>query len=346
MNDTFSILYVGPHWEGCTSRQRMEALADLGHKVDPIDTEPEGTARRHFLRRIVNRIAGPTDQTHLNESIIRAIGRSGYEILWLDKALTVESDTMNYAKQHGSLVVGYSPDDMSAKHNQSPQFLDHLGSYDIFFSTKTYGVAELRKLGCPRVEFVGNAYDRRTHRPMHVAPMLKSQLGGPVGFIGHYEKERSNSLLRLARAGVNVRVWGLDWWKMYRSHSHLTLERRPLWSLEYRQAINSFDINLGFLRKKNRDQQTQRSIEIPASGAFMLAERTEEHQELFHEAKEAEFFGSDDELIDKARFYIEHADLRQRIAQAGRERCLRSGYSNHDRLKEMIATVQVMMGRG
>jgi spore maturation protein CgeB len=66
---------------------------------------------------------------------------------------------------------------------------------------------------------------------------------------------------------------------------------------------------------------------------------------LFDEGKEAEFFGSMEELIDKSRFYLLRAEARQRIARSGRERSLRSGYDNESRLSEMLArAVEVKRG--
>jgi hypothetical protein len=237
-------------------------------------------------------------------------------------------------------IVGYSPDDMSTRHNQSRQFLAHLPLYDIYFTTKSYGVSELRALGCRNVHFIGNAFQPDVHKPYRTTEDDREKFGGAVGFIGVYERGRAASMHVLAEAGIPVRVWG-PWKKgSYPVHKNLRVEHRSLWNEEYAKAICSFDINLGFLRKVNRDLQTTRSIEIPACGAFMLAERTHEHQELFEEGIEAEFFSSDLELLDKVNYYLKNGEKRRQIAKAGRERCCRDGYSNQDRAQLMLQLVE------
>lgn len=114
----------------------------------------------------------------------------------------------------------------------------------------------------------------------------------------------------------------------------------PLWGLDYCKAINSFDINLCFLRKINRDLQTSRSVEIPACGGFMLAERTAEHQNMFIEGKEAEFFSSNEELLSKVKFYLKNPNIRKRIAKAGRERCMQSRYSYDFMISKIFKKIQ------
>ena len=57
---------------------------------------------------------------------------------------------------------------------------------------------------------------------------------------------------------------------------------------------------------------------------------------LFEEDKEAAFFDSREELLEKCRHYLVNSDVRQRIAQAGYQRCLTDRYSNAGRLEAVL----------
>lgn len=318
----------------------MEAL---GHGVTGIDSHPEKVrARQKSLAfRVIAKLTGPLDWAGTNRRILEQREGSAFDVLWVDKGLAVRPDTIRAIRSTwpSCHVVGYSPDDMMNRGNQSRAFLHALPHYDVFFTTKTYGVSELRALGCRRVVWVGNGFDPEVHRPVTVSVQDREALGGSVGFIGQWERERGDSICRLAENGIPVRVWGYSWERMRCRPGGLVLENRPLWEEDYARAICAFDINLCFLRKANRDLQTTRSIEIPACGAFMLAERTNEHLALFREGEEAEFFSSHDELVEKTRYYLHHSEERLRIAAAGRRRCVEGGYSNTDRMKQCLDVV-------
>ncbi len=334
------ILYVGPLDHGGTCLQRLKALAHLGHEILPVDTCPPEVARaeQRLRERARRRLLGPRDLARANEAVLRLAAQKRPQVLWVDKGLTIRPETLEAAARlaPGLTLVSYSPDDMLNPRNQSRLYLAGVPLYDLHVTTKSYNVAELKALGAPQVFFVDNAYCPFTHRPQDVPETARKKLGGPAGFIGTYERERASALLFLAEQGIPVKVWG-NWPPRWRHrHPNLRVMGAGLWSDDYARGICSFAINLAFLRKENRDLQTTRSAEIPACGGFMLAERTREHQRLFQEGVEAEFFDSPEELLEKIQFYLGHEDKRQEIAAAGRQRCLDGGYSNPERLAAVL----------
>ena len=60
---------------------------------------------------------------------------------------------------------------------------------------------------------------------------------------------------------------------------------------------------------------------------MLLADRTEEHQQFFEEGKEAEFFASCEELLEKVKFYCGNESARKCVADGGYKRCKEGGYS-------------------
>ncbi|MCF8002800.1 MAG: glycosyltransferase [Chromatiaceae bacterium] len=330
-----------------TSIHRVLALRSLGFQVKIIDSGAESGVGgwKQLNRRIRNRLfrkgvpVSLPDLARDNDRLLIEAGRENWDLIWLERAMTINAKTLHKVRLlcPSALIVGFSPDDMYGRHNQSQAFLKALPEYDAYLTTKTYNVAELQSLGCPRVLFVGNGYDPETFKPWMITQDDIRRLGGDVGFIGTYEPERADFMLELARRGLQIRVWGGAWEKMKESHPNLRLEYVPLYGDDFAKACSAFKINLGFLRKINRDQQTTRSVEIPACGGFMLAERTVEHQEMFVEGREAEFFATIDELHEKCCHYLANAGERVQIAEAGRERCLSSGYDNASRLSVTLS---------
>jgi spore maturation protein CgeB len=337
------IVYVGPLVYGGTCLQRLRALQYLGHEVFPVDTCPPevGLRERRLWERARRRFLGPRDLAQANRAILRLAKQEQPQILWVDKGLTIRPETLAAAAglAPGLRRVSYSPDDMLNPRNQSRCYLAAVPRYDLHVTTKSYNVAEMKTLGATRVLFVDNAFCPFKHRPLEVSEAERQSLGGAVGFIGTYERERAAALLFLAGQGIPVKVWG-NWPRRWQHrHPNLRVMCRSLWGDDYARAICSFAINLAFLRQENRDLQTTRSMEIPACGGFMLGERTAEHQRLFREGVEAEFFHSREELLDMVQYYLAHADQRRDIAAAGRRRCLKSGYSNPDRLKGILQQI-------
>ncbi len=342
------IMYVGDLTQGGTCRQRMEALMKLGHQVTPVDVQ----ARTSSLNRLASRFAfklfrlgvpflSPFDHARASLKIQKQIIGSEFDILWIDKALMLSPNAIRAFRNAfpESQIVAYSPDDMCGRHNQSCRFLRSLPLIDLYVTTKSHNVSELGELGCRRVYLIDKSFDPDTHFPVEIQSDERKRIGGQVGFIGGYEQARANSIKFLAMNCVPVTVYSNSWPKSEPCISGLSINHFAMEGEKYRKAINAFDIGLCFLRKLNRDRQTARSIEIPACGVFMLAERTEEHLRLFEEGLEAEYFSSDEELLQKCLFYCRNPEIRSKIAKRGYERCHRDGYSHLHRLDQVLQQI-------
>lgn len=276
---------------------------------------------------------------NLNEKLIRQVKRNNYKIIWIDKGIAIKATTLKKIKSFNPniLIIGYSPDEMTQRHNQSADFLASLPFYDAYITTKSYAINDLKKLGAKKVYFVNNAFEPTFHYPRNIIKQDIKALGGDIGFIGSWEQERADSILFLAERGLNIRVWGAGKWLQYQNKfNNLIIEDKGLFSEDYSKALSAFKINLCFLRKINFDQQTTRSIEIPACGGFMLAERTLEHLTLFEDGKEAVFFASNQELYEQCLYYLNHEDERLKITQAGYQKCLDAGYDNQQTIKRVL----------
>ncbi|MEZ5978531.1 MAG: glycosyltransferase [Planctomycetota bacterium] len=188
-----------------------------------------------------------------------------------------------------------------------------------------------------RVVYEPKTFDPAFHRPLSVDASDRERFGADLVFVGTYERRRAKSCLALARAGFDVRVFGNGWERLRGAHPDLRVEGRGVGGEDYVRTLCASTIALGFLREASRDEHTDRSVEIPACGAFMLAERSGEHLALFREHREAAYFGDDDELVAQARRYLADDAARAEIAAAGRRRCLELGYDHAAACRRMIA---------
>jgi spore maturation protein CgeB len=185
----------------------------------------------------------------------------------------------------------------------------------------------------------GNAFDPTLHRPVELTDAERSALAADVSFIGRWEPDRERLLDAIAALPIRLRVRGPGWERVRSRLLKPCCEPGAIYGDDYVKAIAAAKINLGLLSVVAGDAITQRSIEIPACGAFMLAERTGEHRLHFVDGEEAVFFDRSDDLARAVERYVGDDAARARIATAGRARCLRAGYAYDDRLREILVTL-------
>lgn len=179
------------------------------------------------------------------------------------------------------------------------------------------------------------------HRPLESSQITKKNID--ICFLGHFESDRRITELDtlMNQLPAKYKVHGSGWAENSRGRPWASLDTTELQGERYVLALNAAKIALVFFSTWNSDTYTRRVFEIPACGTFMLSQRTETMQSLYVEDKEAVYFSSPEELVDKARYYLRNDTQRERIALAGHLRCIKSGYDIYSRMNEWLCLVNV-----
>jgi spore maturation protein CgeB len=358
------ILFVGYLGRGQTSGMRCEGLRRLGHEVEAVDAGSVWSGASYLSRQLGQATQKSSRIDEFNAEVLRAATRFRPELVWAEKQEYLLASTVEQLQALGALVLHYNPDPYFSLEWKRTRLADEcLKLYDILVVTKRYELQNYREYCHGRIIYSPLGYDPVGHAPPSEAVTVRD-----VAFVGGWEPRRERLLASAARASDSVTVWGYGWGIAQGSRANplralrlgrLTPGHRfylgdratelahaigrgesangEIYENEYAKAIAGSRVSLGFVREICPDQHTTRTFEIPAIGGFMLADRTDEHLEFFEEGKEAEFFGSDAEYGEKLKYYLSHDEERDRIAKAGHQRCMTSGYSYDDRMKQVLS---------
>jgi hypothetical protein len=340
------ILFVGDLTPYLTTVARRDALLELGFPVESIDQMPYVRSPRRLVWALTYRTLRTPGVFALNREILERAARFRPDVVWLEKGTFVFPRTFRRLRREpGTLLVYHNTDDWRLRgtiHWLHWRYLRRtLAEYDLHVTSNLWNVEEFRQAGFPRVVHMELAANPALRDPGELPQAEREKLGGPVGFIGHWEPVTERRILHLVRGGVPVKVYGGGWHAAAAPQALAGVaQHRLVVGDEYARAIVSFDVNLGIVSKWNRNHTASRTFQIPALGAFLLHERNELVTKYFREGVEAEFFDSDDELLEKCRHYLAHPEERRRIAEAGRRRCVESGYFEPDRVREVLPALE------
>jgi len=261
--------------------------------------------------------------------------------------------TLQCLTEMGIRTVSYNNDDPFGPkaHGLAPwhhHFLWHwylrcLPYFDRNFFFRRINCDEALAVGAKHAAVLLPYFKPDLDRPIQLTNDERQRYGCELVFAGHFENDgRANLIRQLVRSGVKVKLWGGSSWTpaalgdLYAQFGPV----EPVLGDDYRKALCGADICLCLLSRLNRDTYTTRCFEIPACGRVMLAERTADLQAMFKEDEEACFFSSPEELVSKARWLLDNADRRERIAAAGLRRVWADGHAVADRCRSLLQTLE------
>jgi spore maturation protein CgeB len=218
-------------------------------------------------------------------------------------------------------------------------------AYDFCLVPEKFRLDDYRRAGANPV-YCQEAANPNVYRPFDVPAEFD------VTFVGQRYGNRPAYLRRLVEAGVDVRAFGPRWDEQARratSPAEHELARRaggPLSDDELVVMYSRSRVSLGFsaVARLPKDgsppikQVRLRDFEAPMSGAFYLVERFDELADFFEPGREVVFFEDEDDLADKAQFYLRHEAERRRIRDAGLRRA-RAEHTWHKRFESAFRTM-------
>ena len=322
----------------------VRALREMGHEA--FDFSFKSYFPNNLFGRIQNRfLLGPVINL-INQDLIDCVETLQPDIVLCYRALPIKKETIQLLTSKDRVLVCYNNDNAYGQLSDKAYwrlFKEAVPYYDLHLA---YRDSDVKHLGSDV-----NSYVLHPHNMPWLHRVLpKNELIGwesDICFLGHFEPDRRkvelNTLMK--RVSASYRLHGSFWDKNSSGMAWNGMDTTELQGEDYVRALNATKIALVFFSTWNADTFTRRVFEIPACGAMMLSQRTEIMQSLYVEDKEAVYFSSANELVDKARFYLTHDDERRRIAEAGRLRCILSGYDIYSRMREWISVVESMRDR-
>ena len=336
MTRALSILYLGPASGTCLDR--ANALRRLGHNVEHIDLR-RLLPNTPWVDRITWRMDGSLFGPWIKHGLTARLAGRSCDLCHVDGGEWVTPGVISLLRDHAGKLINYNIDDPLGPRDGArfKAYRRSLPHYDLNAVVRQENVAEAYALGAKNVLRVYRSADEISHAPRPLTAVDHQTWDSEVLFLGTWFPERGPFLLELIRQGVPLTIRGPNWqkapeWPQLKSH----WKGGAIAGDDYAKAIQCAKVNLGLLSKENRDLHTTRSLEIPALGGLLCAERTDEHTAMYAEGQEALFWKDAEECAAMCRFALADEDRRLAIAEAGHQRVKQNGHYNEMILASII----------
>ena len=151
-------------------------------------------------------------------------------------------------------------------------------------------------------------------------------------------EKRLSLVASLGRLGAVA--WGDAGWQQVSRFGARYSGRYARHTDELTRVYCASTINVDIGRLYQSDIVTMRVFDVLACGGFLLAERSHDLEQLFDVGVEVEAWGTVDELVRKATFYLANPEAARAIAERGMN-AVRRRHSIRRRVRQMLDTMGV-----
>lgn len=304
-------------------------LGELGHETHElvVDVEPLqlAWARAHGVRVPAGRLRA---HTRLERIVAAQVADYRPDVLYVQNLSVLRAD---FIRRVGSemLVVGQIASEAPAE--------QQLRAFDLIVTSFPHYVERFRSLGIAS-EYLRLAFDPRILERVGEQPRDLDAVF--VGALGRTQHSRGNDLLDAAAERLPLAVWGREVEQRPPGSALRRAYRGEAWGLHMLRLFARARIALNRHIDVAEDYaNNMRLYETTGMGALLLTDAKRNLGELFDVGREVVAYRNADELVERARYYLEHEDERAEIAQAGQRRTLSEHTYGH-RMRELAAILE------
>jgi spore maturation protein CgeB len=242
---------------------------------------------------------------------------------------------MKEIARSGTQLLNFLTDDPWNKAHYAGWFMKSLPLYHHVFSPRRANIPDLERMGGAQISYLPFAYAPELHFADPPSSNIeKEKFQSDTVFAGGADQDRIHYISALIGAGLNVALYGGYWTRYSETAPYCRGYADPH---TLRKAVGGASIALCLVRQANRDGHSMRTFEVPAIGACMLVEETDEHREIFGEEGESVlYFNSLEQMTEKAQWLTRQKDECRRLAAASYALINKGNHTYKDRLRTML----------
>ncbi len=140
-------------------------------------------------------LANALQKSWVNAQLCRVAVKFMPDLVFVTKGDELRASGLQWLKAHlKAKLANWNPDSPLNPLNTTPDLLDAIPIYDLYYTWGQFLLPELARLGARRPCYLPFAYDPELHRPRDLPEAERPKWGNDLVFVGTWEKEREAAL--------------------------------------------------------------------------------------------------------------------------------------------------------
>jgi hypothetical protein len=320
------ILYIGNSDRNGYSYYQYKIINQIYQNAILIDIEK--IFGKFF--KIINAVAWHVSPIFFTSIILKYLKKKikeEFDIIYIHNVNLIDKNILYFLKKVSKKIVFYCADNPFEKRDKNRwcTIRPILKYFDLIIFLQKKRIIAAKKFGIKNSIYIPPTFKFNEFSKRNITPFEKKKYTTDIIWIATWFKERGELLKDILDNGLKIKVYGDRWHKDKNFNKIKHVISKGVYDADkYRKLIQCAKIGICLPSEENRDDITNRSLEIPIIGTLLLAKKTKTHKELFVENKEAVFFKKNKECVQKCIYLLNNKKIIKKIAKKGRLKILKN----------------------